>query len=383
MFRLNLFQKSKEKECKICGKLDRNISSVLSVCAACIKLNPKEAFHHIREAHKKVREQYGLPAEPPKTNGGVKCNICANECVLGNGEVGFCGLKRNIGGKLRSETDANYGLLYAYKDPHVTNCCASWFCPGGTGAGYPKYAYKKGPEVGYNNYAVFFYGCNFSCLFCQNYSHKRLKEGQKVSASKFIENVMRDKSISCICYFGGSPEPHLPFALRVSREILELCEESKRILRICFEWNGAGNSNLVAKAAELALESGGNVKFDLKCYDETLSYALSGTSNKKVYENFKLVAEKFYNQRPELPVLTATTLLVSNYVDEEEVEHIAKFIAELNPEIPYSLLVFHPDFMMWDLTITPKEQVFRCYKVAKKYLKNVHIGNIHLLGLAL
>ena len=31
------------------------------------------------------------------------------------------------------------------------------------------------------------------------------------------------------------------------------------------------------------------------------------------------------------------------------------------------------------MPITPKSQVKRCYEVAKKYLKRVHIGNIHLL----
>jgi len=34
---------------------------------------------------------------------------------------------------------------------------------------------------------------------------------------------------------------------------------------------------------------------------------------------------------------------------------------------------------MNDLPITHKEIVFKCYERAKKYLKNVHIGNIHLL----
>ena len=83
-----------------------------------------------------------------------------------------------------------------------------------------------------------------------------------------------------------------------------------------------------------------------------------------------------------VPVLTATTLLVPGYVDHVEVEGIAKFISELNPEIPYSLLVFHPDFMMRDLPITPVKQVKLCYEAAKKHLRNVNIGNLHLLGLS-
>jgi pyruvate formate lyase activating enzyme len=108
--------------------------------------------------------------------------------------------------------------------------------------------------------------------------------------------------------------------------------------------------------------------------------ALSGVSNKKAYENFEFIANEFYNERKDLPVLTATTLLVSGYVDEEEVKKISEFIASLNPEIPYSLLVFHPDFMMNDLPITPKNQALNCYKIAKRFLRNVYLGNIHLLS---
>ena len=76
-----------------------------------------------------------------------------------------------------------------------------------------------------------------------------------------------------------------------------------------------------------------------------------------------------------------TTLLVPGYVDAVEVEKIAEFIADINDEIPYSLLVFHPDFMMRDLPVTPLKQTIDCYKVAKKHLKRVHVGNLHTYGI--
>jgi pyruvate formate lyase activating enzyme len=81
-------------------------------------------------------------------------------------------------------------------------------------------------------------------------------------------------------------------------------------------------------------------------------------------------------------MLTATTLLVTNYVDEAEVYEIAHFIAELDPEIPYSLLIFRGEFAMRDLPPTPLEQAVRCYRAAKAAgLKRIHVGNLHLLGI--
>jgi pyruvate formate lyase activating enzyme len=267
-----------------------------------------------------------------------------------DGTRSYCGLRENIRGKMESLVSTDFALVHAYEDPLPTNCCAAWFC---------------GAEHGYN-LAVFFYGCNFDCLFCQNASHKEISSAPGMSLSEFVAKV-HDR-IKCVCYFGGSPEPQLPFAIKASELILE-----RRNMRICWEWNGCGNEKLVKRAAELSFWSDGIIKFDLKAFDPNLSVALSGVPNERAYENFKIIANDFSQ------ILTATTLLVPNYVGEEEVRGIAKFIASIDPDIPYSLLVFHPDFYMLDLGITPRRQVEACYRVAKRYLRRVNIGNRYLL----
>ena len=365
------------KKCRVCGEESPLISQALGVCASCIRERPDEASLFIEEAHASTRRPYGLPSKVPK-GPGISCGVCSNECRIGEGEKGFCGLRENRDGKLHQFTSPRQGLLYMYLDPHVTNCCSAWFCPAGTGVGYPQYAYGRGPERGYYNLAVFFYGCNFDCLFCQNASHKEISRGEEVEVEDFSELVENNKRISCICFFGGSPEPQLPFALETSRTILK--KNQDRILRICFEWNGCGNPKLVKEAAKLALASGGNLKFDLKCFNPNMSLALSGASNQRAYENFRMIAEELYSERPGPPVLTATTLLVPGYVDAAEVDQIARFIADFNDEIPYSLLIFHPAFRMQDLPITPMKQVTDCYRAAKKHLRRVNVGNLHLIG---
>jgi len=297
---------------------------------------------------------------------------------MGDGDKGYCGLRWNDGG-LRSSVSKSRGLLYTYLDPHVTNCCSAWFCPAGTGAGHPEYAHLPGPETGFYNLAVFFYGCNFDCLFCQNASHKELDRGTPMDIETFAGQIVSNPRISCVCFFGGSPEPQLPFAIKASERTQELLKD--RPLRICFEWNGCGDTSIVTKAAELATESGGNIKFDLKCFTPSLSRALSGVENARAYDNFATLTERFYGKRRELPMLTATTLLVPGYVDAFEVEKIAAFIADLDETIPYSLLIFHPNYLMRDLPTTPLKQAIECYKAARRHLERVHMGNLHLLGI--
>jgi pyruvate formate lyase activating enzyme len=111
------------------------------------------------------------------------------------------------------------------------------------------------------------------------------------------------------------------------------------ILRICWETNGAMNPRLLDRMMELAVESGGCLKFDLKAWDPVLHRVLTGAANARTLENF-VRAAGWIGRRPVPPVLMATTLMVPGYIDEREIQGIARFIAGLNPDIPYSLLAF-------------------------------------------
>ena len=148
---------------------------------------------------------------------------------------------------------------------------------------------------------------------------------------------------------------------------------------MCWEWNGSGNQDWVEKCMKIAIKTGGNVKFDLKSYHQRLNIALCGVSNERTLSNFKFLAENYFGKRKNLPEMSACTLMVPGYTNHEEVEHIAKFISSINPHIPYSLLVFHPDYQMGDLPITPLKQAEKSVEIAKSYLSNVHLGNRFLL----
>jgi len=368
-------------KCLVCGEKATTVSDGLGVCLKCIREKPEQALEITGRVHAKSRARFGLPSVPPSDAGGLSCGVCANDCVIGIGNCGFCGLVWNIDGRLvRFGGTAEKGVLEWYYDSLPTNCVGWWFCPGCTGRGYPKYAYKPEVEYGYANLAVFYGACSYDCLYCQNWHYRNLAVKHKpcMSAEALAEKV--DKHVSCVCYFGGDPSPQMLHSLEVSRIALEKAETEKRILRVCWETNGYMNTKLAEKAAEYALESGGNIKFDLKTWSEELNIALCGVSNKPTLKNFKMLGEKFYKQQPELPVLSASTLLIPGYINAEEVENIAKFISEIDPNIPYTLLAFYPCYVMNDLPTTSKKQAMECQKTAEKHLKNTRIGNFHLLA---
>lgn len=150
--------------------------------------------------------------------------------------------------------------------------------------------------------------------------------------------------------------------------------------RICWETNGGMNQNLLKRMADYSLKSQGIIKFDLKAFDENLHRALTGVSNRQTLENFRFLAEEYLPKAKGL-FLVASTLLVPGYIDTEEVQKLAKFIAKLNPDIPYSLLGFYPEFLMTDLPLTSKKEALACQQVARNSrLRNIHLGNIYLLS---
>jgi pyruvate formate lyase activating enzyme len=362
-------------ECKVCGKSSILISKALSVCVDCIRSNFEKSFPFIEKAHFRSRERFNLPLTPPKEDKGVKCNFCVNECEIPLGKRGFCGLRENkdnqIVGGLAEEGNLNW-----YYDGLPTNCVADWVCAGGTRFGYPKFSYSKSAEYGYKNLAVFYQACSFNCLFCQNWHYRQeIYSNKKISAEKLASGV--DEKTSCICYFGGDPTPQIVHSIETSKIALE--KSKGKILRICWETNGSMNQAYLEQMIEIALKSGGCIKFDLKAWDDNLHLALCGVSNKKTLENFKFLAS-FSKERKSPPLVIASTLLVPGYIDEKEIKNIAQFIANLNPEIPYSLLGFYPQFYFNDLPTTSLRHSEKCLEIAlKDGLKKVRIGNRHLL----
>ncbi|UCH31978.1 MAG: radical SAM protein [Candidatus Bathyarchaeota archaeon] len=367
--------------CQICKDRSPLISTKLGVCLNCIRSKPDKSLRISDQIHRKTRHVFGLPPRPSTSLGGLQCGQCANNCVISEGQKGFCGLVENQFGKLKRQGGtAEKGILEWYYDPLPTNCVSWWFCPGCTGAGYPKFSYSSTAEMGYSNLAVFYGGCSTDCLFCQNWHHRVLpqRHEQAISAEKLASRI--NKKIPCICFFGGDPSTHMPHALKTSQIALEAALVQNRILRLCWETNGRMLLTYATEAARLSLESGGNMKFDIKAWDENLSKVLCGTSNKTALQNFRNIGDEFYSQRPELPLLSVSTLLVPGYIDTKEIENIAKSIANVNPKIPYTLLAFSPAYIMNDLPTTSREYAHNCYAVAKKYLENVRVGNDHLLS---
>lgn len=351
----------KGRNCALCGGASPPVTAALGVCLNCLLEKSSAARPYVQAAHVASRAQFDLPIEPPRHPGGIRCPLCSNECVIGEGERGFCGLRIIRKGRLvHLAGTPGRGLLQWYRDPLPTNCVAAWVCEGSR-------------RPGYHNLAVFYQSCTSDCLFCQNWHFRDtpIARTDTVTADQLASAA--NSRTFCVCFFGGDPGSQLPHALAAARYLAE------RGVRICWETNGMMHSRLLDRAVEHSIRTGGCIKFDLKAFNENLHRALTGVSNQRTLENFARIA-RLHSERPESPLVTASTLLVPDYIDAGQVGKIAAFIAAINPQIPYSLLAFYPTFYMTDLPCTSARQAREAEAAARRAgLVNVHIGNRHLL----
>jgi pyruvate formate lyase activating enzyme len=241
-----------------------------------------------------------------------------------------------------------------------TNCVAGWVCAGSR-------------QRGCHNLAVFYASCTLNCLYCQNWHFRQIsaQESAGMSARELAETA--DGRTYCVCFFGGDPASQMPHALTSARLL------AGKGVTVCWETAGTSAPKLLDHALELSLKTGGCVKFDLKARGESLHRVLTGASNRRTLDNFARAARRF-EDRPDPPPVLASTLLVPGYVDPEEVRGIARFIARIDPRIPYSLLGFAPRFYMADLPCTSLEHAEAAAAAAREEgLQRVRIGNRHLL----
>ncbi len=264
--------------CLVCGH-EGLIASALGVCGDCLQERFPATRSHVEAVHAGSRAGFNLPARPPRSAGGIRCALCVNECVIGQGERGYCGLRVAgvagaslcVGRLVHLAGTPARGLLQWYRDPLPTNCVADWVCEGSQ-------------HRGYHNLAVFYASCTADCLFCQNWHYREASptKGQTISA-RDLASVANSRTF-CVCYFGGDPASQMPHALAASRYL------AGRGVRVCWETNGTMHPRLLDAAVQVSLDTGGCIKFDLKAYDEGLHLALTGVSNRRTLENFARAA---------------------------------------------------------------------------------------------
>lgn len=275
----------------------------------------------------------------------VKCELCANNCVIQDSSVGFCKVRRNIGGKLYS---LNYGKIVALMvDPIEKK---------------PLYHFYPGSKT----LSVAMQGCNFNCQFCQNHSISQINspldiKGEELKPEDIIK-IAKAKNVKIISYTYTEPTIFYEYMLELS--MLAKSEGMKNIMVT----NGFMNEGPLKEI--VGFIDAFNV--DLKSFRGPSYENLIGGRLDVVLGNLEIISQSD-------AWLEITTLLIPDFNDtKEEIEDIARYIAHLGKDIPWHVSKYFPNYKMKTTNKeTPLDTLAVAYGIGSKAgLNYVYVGNI-------
>ncbi|MBQ2354010.1 MAG: AmmeMemoRadiSam system radical SAM enzyme [Methanobrevibacter sp.] len=274
----------------------------------------------------------------------VRCEICTNYCKIAEGKVGVCRQHKNINGEL---FDKSYGIVSSLSPDPVEKKPLNHFLPG-------TFTYSIGG-----------FGCNMSCLHCQNYmiSHEYDKNyrGIKITPEAIVENAL-NYNCESIAWTYNEPTIHLPFSKKTS-----LLARQKN-LKVIYVTNGYFSH----RSLEEVLGFVDAFNIDLKSMRDDFYKNVCGAELDIVLDNILRVYEEGKH-------LEITNLIINGYNDTvEEITDLCDFVvSQLGPEVPLHFSRAFPYYKMNDISPTRSEILFKAREIAlDRGIENVHLGNI-------
>jgi pyruvate formate lyase activating enzyme len=202
-------------------------------------------------------------------------------------------------------------------------------------------------------------GCSFHCPFCQNYriSQDTRAPTEEVSPEELVRLARRQGSFG-IAYTYSEPLVHLEYVLDTARRAR--AAGLKNVL--------VSNGYLNPEPAEELIGLLDAANIDLKTFDPEFYRGEIGGGLEEV--------KRFLGQASGRLELEVTTLIIPTKNDSpEQVEAIARFLASLDPGLPYHLSAYYPTHH-YTIPPTPPATLRELAAVARRHLRYVYLGNI-------
>ncbi|NQU43075.1 AmmeMemoRadiSam system radical SAM enzyme [bacterium] len=275
----------------------------------------------------------------------VTCHLCAHRCVIADGEMGICNVREHRSGKLHTLV---YGRTIARHVDPIEKKPLMHFYPGSKAL------------------SMATAGCNFRCRWCQNSEisqmprERHLIMGEKATPEELVEQAILSGSRS-IAYTYTEPTMFFEYAYDTARKAKE------KGLANVFVTNGYMTAEMLGLMAPY-LEA---ANVDLKSFRDETYRKFAGARLQPVLDSIRRIKEKSI-------WLEVTTLVIPGLNDSpQELEDIARFLAELDPDIPWHISRFHPDYLMEGTPPTPVGVLEQARNIGRNAgLRYLYGGNI-------
>lgn len=267
----------------------------------------------------------------------VQCLACDWNCKIAPGQLGLCGVRKNINGQLKLLVwNRAAGMTV---DPVEKK---------------PLYHFLPASPI----LSVGTYGCNLGCHFCQNYfESQKSKEigvkieklGEKVTPRELVDYCLKNQ-IPAIAFTYNEPTIFTEWAVAVMKIA------KKYGIKGVFVSNGFMSPETLDYLSDYI----DAFNIDLKSFSDDFYRRLCHARLAPVLRNI----EKIYRQKKWLEI---TTLIIPKENDSpKEITQIAEFIYQLSPEIPWHLSAFYPAYKMLDYPSIPSSTMEMAYKIGQK-----------------
>jgi pyruvate formate lyase activating enzyme len=178
-------------------------------------------------------------------------------------------------------------------------------------------------------------GCDFHCSYCQNWvTSQALRDDQALAPPRFCAPIDLVKL---------ALQHHAPVMVSTYNEPLITSDWAMDVFRVAREHGivcgYVSNGNGTPEVLEYIRPLVDLYKVDLKGFDDKHYRQLGGKLSNVLDTIGRLKEMGFW--------VEIVTLIVEGWNDaEQELRGIAKFLADVSPEIPWHVTSFHPDYKM-------------------------------------
>jgi pyruvate formate lyase activating enzyme len=278
-------------------------------------------------------------------DGRVVCRLCAHRCVVAPGKFGTCGVRENRGGRLVTHA---YGPIIAAQVDPIEKKPLYHFLPGTT------------------SFSIAAAGCNFRCGFCQNWEISQAPRDGRPSgrgpetAPEDVVKAALGRGCRSISYTYTEPTIFFEYALATA------VPARAAGLANVFVTNGY----MTAEALDAFHPHLDAANVDLKAFRDETYKKVCGARLGPVLDTIR-------HMRTLGIWVEVTTLVVPEMNDgEDELRAIARFLAGVDPSIPWHVSRFHPDYEYAGARPTPLATLRRARAIGlEEGLAYVYVGN--------
>lgn len=270
---------------------------------------------------------------------GLRCGICPQNCILEDGQTGFCHARTRCGDEISAN---NYGRVTSIALDPIEKKPLRHFHPG-----------RMILSVGS-------YGCNLRCPFCQNHEISMADarfDSVYVSPEALLEKALEIRGNLGVAFTYNEPLIGYEYV----RDCAMLLKQNG--LKTVLVTNGYINEEPMDKLL-VHIDA---MNIDLKAFTETYYQTLGGHLE-PVKSTIALCAPRCH--------VEVTTLIVPDLNDsEEEMRALSCWLAGIDKTIPLHISRFFPRYRMEDAQATPVGKIKRLADVAREELSHVYVGN--------